>query len=128
MAFLTDFLNMCNFLLGGIFFGSSRGSFSKICPKRTFLSGFVELGSEILYLFLSEKMVVCFVCSFVRFFVCLFVCLLQLCPILAYFFTMYEYAYKDVPHVFQMFYFDFIARCLARLNTLSTWSNYYSGV
>ena len=47
----------------------------RICPKRTFPSDFVKLGSEILDLFLAEKMVVCFV---------LFVCLLQLCPILAY--------------------------------------------
>ena len=45
----------------------------KNCPKRTFPSDFVKLGSEILYLFLAEKW------SFV-------VLLLQLCPILAYFF------------------------------------------
>ena len=33
------------------------------CPKRTFLSDFVKFGSEILYLFLAEKVVVCcFVC------------------------------------------------------------------
>ena len=60
--------------LSGILFGSSRGSFSKRnCPKRTFPSDFVKLGSEILYLYLSEKMVVCCLV------VCLF-CLLQLCP------------------------------------------------
>ena len=52
----------------------------KICPKRTFPSNFVKLVSKILYLFLAEKMVVC----------CLFVCLLQLCPILAYFFLLIE--------------------------------------
>ena len=41
----------------------ARGSFSKkSCPKRTFPSDFVKLGSEILYLFLAEKIVVCFVC------------------------------------------------------------------
>ena len=50
----------------------ARGSlFKKICPKRTFPSDFVKLGSEILYLFLAEKMVGCFVCfvccNFVRF-------------------------------------------------------------
>ena len=52
----------------------------KNCPKRTFPSDFVKFGSEILYLFLEEKMVVCLFC---------FVCLLAvaiLCPILAYFF------------------------------------------
>ena len=41
-----------------------------MCPKRTFPSDFVKLGSEIHYLFLAEKMVVF-----------LFVCLLQLCSI-----------------------------------------------
>ena len=53
----------------------------KICPKRTFPSNFVKLVSKILYLFLAEKwsFVVLF-CCFVLF------CLLQLCPILAYFF------------------------------------------
>ena len=51
-----------------------RGLFSKKnCPKRTFPSDFVKLGPVILYLFLAEKMVVCFICLFV----CLFVCLLQ---------------------------------------------------
>ena len=79
-AFLTNFLKRQNFLLSCILFGSSRGSFSKkMCPKRTFPSDFVKLGSGILYLFLAEKMVVCF-------FVSLFVSLLQLSPILAYFF------------------------------------------
>ena len=34
-----------------------------VCPKRTFRSDFVKLGSEILYLFSAEKMVVC--CLFV---------------------------------------------------------------
>ena len=43
-----------------------------ICPKRTFPSDFVKLGSEILYLFLAEKMVVC--CLF-----CFVATLLQLC-------------------------------------------------
>ena len=68
-----------------------------MCPKRTFPSDFVKLVSEILYLFLAEKVVVCCVCfvCFVLFvlfcFACLFVlfvlfCFLQLCPILAYFF------------------------------------------
>jgi hypothetical protein len=49
----------------------------KICPKWTFPSNFVKLGSKILYLFLAEKW------SFVV--VCLFVCLLLqfFCPILA---------------------------------------------
>ena len=51
--------------------------FKKYCPKRTLPSDFVKLGSEILYLFLAEKMVVRFV---------LF-CLLQICLILAYFFN-----------------------------------------
>ena len=32
----------------------------KNCPKRTFRSDFIKLGSSILYLFLAEKMVVCF--------------------------------------------------------------------
>ena len=41
-----------------------------MCPKRTFPSDFVKLGSEILYLFLAEKMVVC--CMF-----CLFVATLS---------------------------------------------------
>ena len=54
----------------------------KSCPKRTFPSDVVKLGSEIVYLFLAEKMVVCCCC-------CLF-CLLQLCPILAYFFILIE--------------------------------------
>ena len=45
--------------------------FKKNCPKRTIPSDFVKVGSEILYLFLAEKMVFHFV-----FFV-LFVCLLQ---------------------------------------------------
>ena len=59
-AFLTNFLKTETFLLSGIFFSSSRGSFSKkICPKRTFPSYFV-------YLFV----------------------LLQLCPILDYFFLI----------------------------------------
>ena len=59
-----------NCLLGCIFSGSSRGSFSKLfCLKRRFPSDFVKLGSEILYLILAEKIVVWFVCLF-----CLFVC------------------------------------------------------
>ena len=59
-SFLINFLKIYNFLLGVIFFGPSRGSFSKkIRPKRIFSSYFVKLGSEILYLFLAEKMVVC---------------------------------------------------------------------
>ena len=63
-AFLTIFLKKYNFLLSGIWFGSSRGSFSKKnCPKRTFSSNFVKLVSKILYLFLAEKIVVC--CLFV---------------------------------------------------------------
>ena len=49
---------------------------NKDCPKRIFTSDFVKLGSNILYLFLAEKMVVC----------CLFVA--TLCPILAYFFLI----------------------------------------
>ena len=53
------------------------------------MSDFVKLGQEILYLFLAEKMVVCFVCSvYILFcFVLLQLCpiLLQLCPILDYF-------------------------------------------
>ena len=52
-----------------------------MCPKRTFPSNFVKLVSKILYLFLAEKMVVC-CCLFVV------VCLMQLCPILAYFFLI----------------------------------------
>ena len=48
--------------------------FFKKCPKRIFPSEFVKLGSEILFLFLAEKLVVC----------CLFV--LKVCPILALFF------------------------------------------
>ena len=44
------------FLLDGILFGLSRESFSKKnCPKRTFRSDLVKLGSKILYLFLAEK-------------------------------------------------------------------------
>ena len=58
---------------------SARREDQKICPKRTFPSNFVKLVSKILYLFLAEKMVVC-CCLFVV------VCLMQLCPILAYFF------------------------------------------
>ena len=47
--------------MGGIFFGSSRGSFSKKnCPKQIFPSDFVKLGPEILDSFLAEKMVVFF--------------------------------------------------------------------
>ena len=62
----------------------------KVCPKRTFPSNFVKLVSKILYLFLAEKMVVC--CLFV-----VVVCLLQLCPILAYFFLNWSFhrAEKD---------------------------------
>ena len=61
-----------NFLFGGIFFGLSRGSFSKInLSKRTF--PLVKLGSDILYLFLAEKIVV-------------FLFVAILCPILAYIF------------------------------------------
>ena len=54
----------------------------KNCPKRTFPSNFVKLVSKILYLFLAEKwsFVVLLFCFVVLF------CLLQLCPILAYFF------------------------------------------
>ena len=44
------------------------------CLKRTFPPDFVKLGSEILNLFLAEKMVVC-----------CFVCCNKFCPILAYF-------------------------------------------
>ena len=80
----------------------------RICPKRTFPSNFVKLVSKILYLFLAEKwsFVVLFCCFVVLLFCCfvvllfccfvvllfccfvvlLFCCLLQLCPILAYFF------------------------------------------
>ena len=36
-----------------------------MCPKRTFPSDFVKLVSKTLYLFLAEKMVVCFVLLFV---------------------------------------------------------------
>ena len=40
----------------GIFFGSSRESFSKKnCPKRNIPTDFVKFGPEILYLFLAEK-------------------------------------------------------------------------
>ena len=47
---MTDFLKRQNFLLSGILFCSSRVSFStKKCPKRTFPSDFVKLGSEILF-------------------------------------------------------------------------------
>ena len=51
----------------------------RICPKRTFPSDFVKLVSEILYLFLAEKMFVCclfvfcFVsCNFIRFWLTFF--------------------------------------------------------
>ena len=39
----------------------------KKCPKRTFPSDFVKLGSEILYLFLAEKwsLIVCLFVGFV---------------------------------------------------------------
>ena len=33
-----------------------------MCPKGTFPSDFVKLGSEILYLFLAEKIIVCLFC------------------------------------------------------------------
>ena len=57
----------------------------KICPKRTFPSNFVKLVSKILYLFLAEKngRLLFVVCCLLFVVVC---CLLQLCPILAYFF------------------------------------------
>ena len=48
--------------------------FQKNCPKRTFPSDFVKMGSEILYLSLAEK--VSFVVLFVEI----------ICPILAYLF------------------------------------------
>ena len=64
-TFLTNFLKRYNFLLSGILSGSSRGSFSIFLSKTDLPSDFVELGSEILYLFLAEKMVVC--CLFVLF-------------------------------------------------------------
>ena len=119
-AFLTQFLIRQNFLLNGILFGSSRGSFSKnkICPKQTSPSDFVKLGSEILYLCLKclslfaqsnqwcagnfkfattlqgktlfifgRKFVFCLFC-----FVCFVATLLQLCPILAYFFYKLKYS------------------------------------
>ena len=62
-AFLTNFLKIYNFLLDGIIFGSSRGSFSKKnCLKRTFPSD--------LFIFCRKNggLFVCFICSnFVRF-------------------------------------------------------------
>ena len=68
-AFLTNFLKRYNFLLGGIFSARREDHFQKNCPKRIFPSDFVKLGSEILHLFLVEKMdVSCLLCcNFVRF-------------------------------------------------------------
>ena len=60
-------------------FARQEDHFQKnICPKRTYPSDFVKLGSKILNLFLAEKKVVC---------CCLFVCLLQICPIFDLFFN-----------------------------------------
>ena len=53
-------------------------------PFLTFHSDFVKLVSKILYLFLADKMVVCCLCC-----CCCCCCLLQLCPILAYFFIYF---------------------------------------
>ena len=65
-AFVPSSWKERTFLLNGILFGSSRGSFSKRKLYKTdlqFRSDFVKLGSEIIYLFLAEKTVdYCFVC------------------------------------------------------------------
>ena len=61
--YYTIFQKRLTFFLDSIFFGSLRESFSKITFSRTFFS---DLSSEILYLFLAEKLsFVCFVCLFV---------------------------------------------------------------
>ena len=60
--------------------GSSRGSFSIFLSKTDLPSDFVELGSEILYLFLQKKW------SFV---VCLFVCFV-LCNFVRVWLTFFE--------------------------------------
>ena len=83
-AFLTDFLKRyLTFCLVASFSARQEDHFQKkLSIKWTFPSDFVKLGSKILYLFLAEKMVVCFV--LVVCFVCLFVAIP--CPILVYFF------------------------------------------
>ena len=75
-AFLTVFLKRYNFLLGGSALARREDNFQK---KLSLASDFVKLVSEILYLFLAEKMVVCLFCLFI-----LFVAIL--CPIWLTFF------------------------------------------
>ena len=68
LRFPTNFLKRPNFLLSGILFGSSRGSFSKKNLSKTDPSDFVKLGSEILYLFLAKncRLFVLSCCNFAR--------------------------------------------------------------
>ena len=79
-GFLTNFLKRYNFLLGGILFGSSRGSFSKKLSKTDLPFKFCKIGlKNTLFIFGRKNGRLLFV-------VCCCCRLLQLCPILAYFF------------------------------------------
>ena len=84
-AILTNFPKRQHFLGSGIWFGSSKGSFSKKNLSKTDLPfKFCKIGLKNTLFIFGRKMVVC---------CCLFVCcLVQLCPILAYFFLIVNWS------------------------------------
>ena len=79
-AFLTNFLKIYNFLLNGIWFSSSRGSFSKKKLSKTDLPfKFCKIGLKNTLFISGRKMVVCcFVLLFCCFVVLLFCCFVVL--------------------------------------------------